>query len=160
MIHFSPSQWAGPGFCMNCDITPTMYAASGHEMTTGHSTLPIAWIYGTPRTLATWLADNRHWSTENCTPSSMGIDTGFAWAIPNFSTIPSMYACWLIASVLASRSLLISNPRNHFIGLWSVISQNLLILALNHWASSACFEVRAMSSVATAMIMCSSPLQR
>ena len=45
MIHFSPSQWAGPGFCMNCDITPTAYAASGHETTTGHSTLPIAWIY-------------------------------------------------------------------------------------------------------------------
>ena len=85
-----PSQCAGHGFWMNWDRMLTTYAASGRETTTGHSTLPIASLYGTPCILLVWFSVAGDWSTENCAPGSIGVDTGLAWVTQNFSTILSM----------------------------------------------------------------------
>ena len=48
MTHFAASQCTGPGFCMNCNSIPTVYAVSGHNTTIGQSIDPIALQYGIP----------------------------------------------------------------------------------------------------------------
>jgi len=47
------------------------------------------------------------------------------------------------------------NPKNHLIGLLSVISQNFFISVSNLSSSSIHFDIMAMSSVATATMVCS-----
>ena len=59
--------------------------------------------------------------------------------------------------VQASQSLLISNPRNHHRSPPSAILKHCLISDLNFITSKSCFDVMVMSSVATAIIVCSSP---
>ena len=42
ITHFTPSQWASPGFWMNWDSMLIANAASGWDTITGHSILPMA----------------------------------------------------------------------------------------------------------------------
>ena len=59
--------------------------------------------------------------------------------------------------VRAGRSLLILNPRNHCSSPPSAISKCCLISDLNFLASKSHFDITTMSSVAMAIIVCSSP---
>ena len=93
MILFRPSQCAGPGFCMNCDKTPTAYATSGLDTTAGHRTLPIASLNEIPFILATWFGIDGDWALEYWVPDSIGVPTGLASVSQNFSATDSMNAC-------------------------------------------------------------------
>jgi len=73
----TPSQCAGPGFWINWDKIPTANAASGRDIITGHSTLPIASAYGIPRMCISCVGVDVLCSLLNCAPDSIAVATGF-----------------------------------------------------------------------------------
>ena len=92
MMHFNASQCAFPGFWMNWASTPTAWAMSGRKIITGHRTLLIAAVYGTPLIRIVFMMDIGPCSLVRTAPGSIGVLIGFAFVSLNFSVIDSMYA--------------------------------------------------------------------
>ena len=78
------------GFWMNCARVDTVNAQSGLKIMTGHKTLPIASVYGTPHIFTSCIRVNRYCSFENFVPGSIGVEMGFTEVSQNFSNIPLM----------------------------------------------------------------------